>query len=97
MKGDIERIRKSRKVLDRGNKSNNIYQVSPHEYEQILNNKITESCNIDHTDTPKLINKDTAKFSSKLQIVHRLGKIEEKCTNISFKDHKQNFQDKKRG
>ena len=35
------------------------------------------------------------KFASKLQIVDKLGKIEEKCTYILFKDHKQNFQVKK--
>ena len=34
-----------------------------------------------------------AKFASKLQIVDRLGKIEEKCAYILFKDHEQNFQD----
>ena len=36
-----------------------------------------------------------AKFVTKLQIVDRLGKIEEKCAYILFKDHKRNFQDKK--
>ena len=36
---DIERIKKS-KIWVRTDKSNNIYQVSPCEYEQILNNKI---------------------------------------------------------
>ena len=40
MREDIERIRKLRKVLVRLDKSNNIYQVSPHEYERILNDKI---------------------------------------------------------
>ena len=36
-----------------------------------------------------------AKFANKLQIVDGLGKIEEKCAYILFKDHKQNFQGKK--
>ena len=89
--GDIERIRNS-KVSD---KSKDIYQVSPYEYEQILYNKITESYKIDHSDTTTLINRDTAKFVTKLQIVDRLGKIEEKCAYILFIDHKQNFQYKK--
>ena len=73
----------------------NIYQVSPYEYDQIPNNNITESYKIDHSDTPGLINKNTAKFARKLQIVNRLGIIEEKCAYILFKDHKQNFQDEK--
>ena len=32
---------------------------------------------------------------SKQQIVDRLGKIKEKCAHILFKDHEQNFQDRK--
>ena len=60
-----------------------------YEYEQILNNKITESYRIDHNNTPALINRDTAKFVCKLQIVDRLGKLKEKCANILSKDHKK--------
>ncbi len=40
LREDIERIRKSRKIWVRSDKSNNIYQVSPHEYERILNDRI---------------------------------------------------------
>ena len=44
MREDIERIRKSRKVWVRSDKSNNVdWYVSLHEYERILNDKITES------------------------------------------------------
>ena len=42
MEEGIERIRKSKRILVRADKSKNINQVSPYEYEQILN-KITES------------------------------------------------------
>ena len=76
-------------------KCKNIYQISTNEYEQILNNKITESYRIDYSNTPALFNKDMSKFMSKLQIVDRLGKIEGKCAYILFKDHKQNFRDSK--
>ena len=57
--------------------------------------RITKSYRIYHSDTTALINKDTAKFASKLQIVDKLGKIEEKCAYILFKVHKQNIQDRK--
>ena len=77
MMGYTEQMRKSRKIWVRADKSENIYQVRPYEYEQILS-KITESYRIDH-NTPTLINRDTAKFVSKLQIVDRLGKLKEKC------------------
>ena len=84
---------KSRKIWVRVDKSKNTYQISPYEYERI--NKITESYKIDHNNTPALIDNDAAKFVSKLQIKDRLGK--KKCAYISFKDHKQNFQDRKQG
>ena len=67
--------------------SKNIYKVSPYECEQILNYKIPETYNIIHSDNPALINKNTANFARKQQIVDRLGKIEEKWTYILFKDH----------
>ena len=64
-KGEIKRMRKSGKMLVRVNKSKNIYQVSPCEYEQILNDKITESYRIDHSNTSALINRRRAKCTSK--------------------------------
>ena len=91
----IERIRKSRKFWVRSDKSNNIYQVSPQEYEQILNDKITESYKLDHSDTITQINRDTVKFAQKVNMIDRLGKLEEKSAYILFKDHKKNFPDKK--
>ena len=89
MREEIERIRKSKKVWVRAIRSKDIYRVSQHDYEQILNNKITESSKIDHSDTITQINGDTAKFASKMQIIDRSGKIEEKCAYILFKDHKK--------
>ena len=38
---------------------------------------------------------DTGKFARKMDMVDRLGKIEEKSANILFKDHKRNFLDNK--
>ena len=95
MREDIERNRKSREVWVRSDKSNNIYHVSPHEYERILNDKITESYKLDHSDTITQINRDTAKFARKVNMIDRVGKFEEKCAYILFKDHKKNFPDKK--
>ena len=95
LREDIERIRKSRKVWVRSDKSNKTYQVSPHEYERILNDKITESYKLDHSDTITQINRDTAKFAQKVNMIDRVGKLEEKSAYILFKDHKKNFPDKK--
>ena len=46
---------------------------TPSEFERILNNKITDSFNVDHRNISTLINCDTTKFASKLQIKDKLG------------------------
>ena len=89
LREDIERIRKSRKIWVRSDKSSNIYQVSPHEYERILNDRITESYKLDHSDTTTQINRDTAKFARKVNMIDRVGKLEERSAYILFKDHKK--------
>ena len=42
---------------------------SPHEYERILNDKITESYKLDHSDTITQINRDTTKFAHKVDMI----------------------------
>ena len=95
MREDIEHIKKSKKIWVRSDKSNNIYQVNPYEYERILNDKITESYKLDHNDMITQINRDTAKFTWKMNMIDSLGKMEEKSAYLLFKDHKKNFLDKK--
>ena len=95
MKGDTEQMKKFGKIWVRADKSKNTYQVSPFEYEQILNDKIMESYRIDPNSSLTLINRVTTKFAGKLQVVDKLGKLKEKCAYILFKDYKQNFQDRK--
>ncbi len=64
-------------------------------YERILNDRITESYKLDHSDTTTQINRDTAKFAQKVNMIDRVGKLEERSAYILFKDHKKNFPDKK--
>ena len=66
-------MRKSGKIWVRADKSKTKYQISPYDYDQILD-KITESYRIDHNDTPTLINSDAAKFASAKD---RLQKLKE--------------------
>ena len=50
---------------------------------------------LDHSDTITQINRDTAKFALKVNMIDRVGKLEEKSAYILLKDHKKNFPDKK--
>ena len=53
------------------------------------------SLNFKYSDTITQINRDTAKFAQKVNMIDILGKLEEKSAYILFKDHMKNFSDKK--
>ena len=78
----------------RSDKSKNIYKIKPSKYQEILKSKITNNYKIDYNNTIEQINKDTAKFASRLQIEDRLGKFKKKEAYILFKDHGPNFENK---
>ena len=92
---DIEQMKKSRKMWVREDKSRSIHKISSSEYERILNNKIPYSYKIDYRNTPALINRDADRVIGKLQVKDRQGKLIEKGAYIWYKDHKQNFEDRK--
>ena len=56
---------------------------------------LSQNHKIDHSDTVTQINRDTVKFAQKMDMIYRLGKVEEKSAYILFNDHKRNFLDKK--
>ena len=79
----------------KADKSRNIYKIESSEYNKILHNKITETNKIDNDNTINHINNDTARLANKLKIKDNLGKLNSKNAYILFKDHKQNFMNKK--
>ena len=52
-------MKKPGKIWVWADKSRSIYKISPVEYKRILNNKITNSNKIGHSNTPALINSHT--------------------------------------
>ena len=44
---------------------------------------------LDHSDTTTQINRDTAKFAQNVNMIDRVGKLEERSAYILFKDHKK--------
>ena len=88
---DIKKLRSSKCIWVRADKSRNMYKIEPSKYQEILNNKITDDYKIDKDNTIDQINKDTCNYASKLHINDRLGKFQKKDAYILFKDHKPNF------
>ena len=87
---DIKRLKSSKCIWVKADKSRNMYKVEPSKYQEILNNKITDNYKIDKDNTIDQINKDTCNFASKQHINDRLGKFQKKDAYILFKDHKPN-------
>ena len=94
IKNDSRSIKNSRKIWVRADKTRNIYLINPSEYIRILQDKVTNNYKLDHEDSISQINRDTNTFASKLKINDKMGKLEEKCAYVLFKDHKPNFLDK---
>ena len=94
MEKAIKEMKKSEKIWVKADKSRNIYKISPLENDRI-SHKITDDNKIDYNNTITQINSDIAQFACKLYMKARLGKLKENCACILFKDHKQNFHNKK--
>ena len=92
---DIRKIKTSDKVWVTADKTKNIYKITPQEYKKLLHDKITDTYKADNSHTETHINRDTGNIAKKLNIIDRMGKLDRKDAYITFKDHKNNFINKK--
>ena len=75
-----------------GDKTSNVYEVSPENYNTLLNNSITTHYRKADNDTELEINKEASEIVTKLQIADRVDKMSQNECYITLKDHKDNFQ-----
>ena len=74
-------------ICVRADKSRSIYKISVSEYDLIFN-KLIDNYKIDYNNTSAQIYSDIVKFTDKLDIKDRLGKLKVKSACILFKYHK---------
>ena len=90
MKEDIVQIKSSPDVFTFADKTNNIYQTSPQEYQKLLFNNVTKSYQKSTERLEKAINIEAKQISKKLDLDNRLeclGKNPEFSTNQTSNQH----------
>ena len=91
MQRDIRRIRNSKKVFVKADKSKHIYEVPVPEYRKIIRDNVTRNYQRDDADTVDQINRDIYTTTCKLGIHDRVNRLEEKQCYVLLKDHKPDF------
>ena len=88
---DIRKIKSSKNIFVKADKSDNIYEIPTREYKELVRNNITAAYKQDSENTITRINKDTYNTAKKLKIQDRVGKLEPKNCYVLLKDHKRDF------
>ena len=73
-------------------KTKNIYEVPPTEYNKLLTEKVTKSYKLGHEGITDDINEELRNISSNLSIGDRIHVMAETEAFITLKDHKDNFE-----
>ena len=91
LKSDVAAIRSSNHLLISADKTSNLYELSPEDYNKLLNDNITKSyekCNNSVTDS---INKEAMTIAKELKMDNKMERYSEKNAYVTIKDHKPNF------
>ena len=95
LKADLKIINSSKHVIVAADKTTNYYKCDKDEYEKRLIENIT--CEYKRADEEELnvINKKAAEIAKNLELANRMQKHTQSQCYVTFKDHKNNFMDKK--
>ena len=94
LKDDIDRIKKSDKIIVKADKTSNLYLLSKDEYKKLLTENISDNYKISDKDIVDNINEKAKKITTKLEIENRVNVLALKNAYITLKDHKANFESK---
>ena len=92
IKNDLKNMNSSKNVYVFADKTKNIYEVSPTEYNKLLTENITKSYKLAHGRITDDINQELCEISSNLNIGNRVHVMAETEAFITLKDHKDNFE-----
>jgi hypothetical protein len=91
---DLKTINNSKNVYVFADKTKNIYEISPTEYNKLLTENITKSYKLGYDSITADINEELCNISSQLNIGNRIDVMAETEAFITLKDHKDNFESK---
>ena len=92
LRKDTKDIKKEEKVIVAADKTTNFYKVTPETYNNLLTKNITKDYKKAEENVGDKINKDSKKIAEKLDLEERIFVTTKKPASITFKDHKDNFE-----
>ena len=94
LKKKVKQITKDDRIFVKADKTSNYYKIEPKEYKSLLSNTIQVKYKKTNPETASEINKEAKKIATNFKIENRVDKLAEREAFITFKDHKENFQNK---
>ena len=91
LQADVEKIRKSDKIIVEADKTSNLYELTKEQYLKLLEENVTANYKKVQNSTVDIINKEAKKITSDLKLDDRVRALPLKEAFITLKDHKQNF------
>ena len=92
MNNDIDKLKKSAKVIVRADKTTNLYHVSKDQYNKLMTNNITKEYKKAPLDTKCKIDQETSNIGSELELNDRMEVHTTPNCFLTLKDHKDGFQ-----
>ena len=91
IRNDLNTVKNASKIVVKGDKSRNLYQVSKEVYVKEMTDKITSSYSKGNRAQIDEVNKEAAKIAQRLDIHERVDALQEGESFLTYKDHKNNF------
>lgn len=91
---DVEKINSSKDMLISADKTTNIYEMSPEQYEKLLNENITKSYQKANMSILKEIDVETKELAKTLDLQNKMERFANRRAFVTLKDHKENFTSK---
>ena len=93
MKNDLKRTRDSKNIIVPADKTVNYYSVPKEQYQELLENNITEYRKADENIQQEMDQK-SKQIADQLDISDRVDVLAPKAAYVTLKDHKRNFRDR---
>ena len=91
LKNDVNIIRRSDKIFVPADKTTNIYQIEPEQYNALLLENITKEYKKTNNEELRKVNKEACKLATEINLQDKMECIPNNKAFITLKDHKDNF------
>jgi hypothetical protein len=89
---EVKKVNTSNNVFVFADKTKNIYETTPENYNKILRESITKTYKLSDENIMDTINEELYKISKDLSIEDRIETMRKQEAFITIKDHKENFE-----